>query len=62
MQQIPWKADSRSFGQEISSLLCNSQARYSFHKNPPQDLILSQINPIYILTNYFFKIYPSFCE
>jgi len=30
---------------------------YSVHKNPPRDPVMSQINPVHILTQYFSKIH-----
>jgi hypothetical protein len=46
-----WKTDSRSAGQEISHLLRNPKVHYRVHH------ILSQTNPVHILTPYYPYIY-----
>jgi hypothetical protein len=51
------KADSRSGSQEIPSLLWNPKIHNSVHKRQQLELILSQMNPLYILLPYFFKIH-----
>jgi hypothetical protein len=57
MEQDPsWESDSHSVNQEISPVLWNPKVHYHVHKNPPVDSILSQMNLVYILTPYFFKI------
>jgi hypothetical protein len=48
---VLYKANSVSAVQETHFVLCNAQ----FHKFLSQILMLSQMNPIYVLTCYFFK-------
>jgi len=57
MEQSPWEADIRSASQEISYLLRNPKICYHFHSIQPLVLVLSQMNPIHILTTYLFNIY-----
>jgi hypothetical protein len=50
-------ADSRSAGLQISRLLRNPKAHHRVYKRPPLDPILSQLNPLNVLTSYFCKIH-----
>jgi hypothetical protein len=52
-QSYSLKADSHSAGQEIPRPLRNSNFHYLTHKNPALDPILSYVNPLHTLTNYF---------
>jgi hypothetical protein len=49
-------ADSRSAGEEIVVLVWNAKVRCRVHISPPVDPVLSQVNPICILTLCFFKM------
>jgi hypothetical protein len=41
--------------QEIACFLCNLKVHYHVHKNPPLDLILSQMNELHALISSSFK-------
>ena len=54
MEQTPrQEADSFSTGKHTLRLLGNWEDYYCFHRSP--DLILSHLNPMYILTHHFYK-------
>ena len=48
---------SFQLGGDVSqrNALPNPQAHYSFQKRPPLDHLLSQINPVYILSYIMFQ-------
>jgi hypothetical protein len=41
---------------QISPVLWNLNVHYCFQKNSLQDPILSQINPVHIITLYYLKV------
>jgi hypothetical protein len=51
-----WEANSHLPSQKIPHLLWNPKVHYCVQNSPPLVHILSQINPVHILTTYFFKI------
>jgi hypothetical protein len=58
MEQGPSsEANSHPAAQQISRPLWNLKARYRDHNSPPLVPILSQMNPVHILTPNFFKIH-----
>ena len=46
-----------SASQETLPLLCNPKFHYRAYKTPTLDPILSHMNPLYVITFYFFKLY-----
>lgn len=48
------KADSRSAGQEISKILWNTHFHYRVHKRSLMVPIFSPMNPVHIVTSFFF--------
>jgi hypothetical protein len=50
-----WEANSRSAGREITRLLWNSKVHYRVHSSPLLVTSSSQMNPICILSIYFYK-------
>jgi hypothetical protein len=57
MHQNPtWVATSSSANQECIRILWNSTVRCRVHKSPPLVPTLSQINLVYVLPSYSFKI------
>jgi len=60
MEQSPsWDADSLSASQEIPLVLCNPKVHYSVHNRPPLVPVLSQMNPVHILSLYFYNIHSN---
>jgi hypothetical protein len=57
MKQNHWEADSHSATEDIPRLLWNPNNHYRVHKSPPLDPVLSQINPVHVLT--IFKIHSN---
>jgi hypothetical protein len=58
MEQGPFqKPNSQSVSQDIPLLLGNFKDDYHAHMSLPLDLILSQMNPMHILTSYLLKIH-----
>jgi hypothetical protein len=51
------EADSSSVGPEFSCLLWNPKVHYRLHKNPLVDAVLSQVNSVFTITVYLFKIH-----
>jgi hypothetical protein len=49
-----WEATSRTDGQESPCLLWNMKVHYYVHKSLPLDPILSQMEPVQILTYRIF--------
>jgi len=52
-QNLYWKSDSCSAGQEIISLSQNAKVHHRIHNSPPIDITFSQINPVLKLTPHF---------
>jgi hypothetical protein len=50
------EADSPLPGQQIIGPLWDLSFRYRVHKSPPQDPVLSHLNPVHTLTPYCFEI------
>ena len=58
MEQVPsWSANRFAASQEIPPISWNTKGHDRFHKCPPPDCILSQLDPIHILTSHFLKIH-----
>lgn len=51
-----WKRKSSACGQYISRILCRPKFYYLVHQSIPLVLILSQMNPLYCVPSYLFKI------
>jgi hypothetical protein len=51
-----WEAVNCAVTQELPSVLWNPKVHYRVHKSPPLVPILSQIDPISIITSYLSKI------
>jgi hypothetical protein len=58
-QSPSWEINSYSARQEIPRLLWKSKFHYLVHKNPLLVPILSEMNPVLIVTPYCFKIHLS---
>jgi hypothetical protein len=56
-QSHSWEADNRSAGQAIPGLSWNPKLCHCVQKSPPLDPILSQFNPLNILTPSFLKMH-----
>lgn len=65
MEKCPWRADSRSSDQKVTSLLRILKVHYCVHKDLPLDPILSHMNWVHILTPHSFRdplhYYPPIC-
>jgi len=57
MEQSSWEGNIHLTSQEITCLLWNPKVHYCVLKILPLDPVLSQMNPVKILTPYFFKIH-----
>jgi hypothetical protein len=57
MQSPPWESNSHSASKEIPGPLWNPKIQYCVYNSPPLDPILSQMNPVHILTSYFFNMH-----
>jgi hypothetical protein len=55
-----WKVHSRSANEEIIPLLWNPRIHYCIHRSPPLDSVLSQMNPVHILTPLSIWIHFTF--
>jgi hypothetical protein len=55
VQKPFWEAGSGWDSQQISGLLRNIKVYYRAHKTLPLDHVLSQMNPIHILTYYMLE-------
>jgi hypothetical protein len=55
-QSTPWETGSRPKSQEILCLSWNLNMNCHNYKIQPVDSIQSQLNSVYILTSYLFKI------
>jgi len=56
-QGPPGEANSRSYSRRMSRLLWNPKFHFCVHESPSLVLILKQMDAIYILKLYFFKIH-----
>ena len=56
MQHSPWETKRFSASQEIPHILWNPMVLYHIHNYLPSDPILTQLDPVHILTSYFLKI------
>jgi hypothetical protein len=58
MEQSPsWEANQFAASQEIPHILRNPKVHYRIYKRPTPVSILSQPNPVHILTSHFLKIH-----
>jgi hypothetical protein len=60
MDSPSWETNTHSAYQEIPYLLRNSKGHYYVQKRLPLIIILSQINPVHIVTPYSFKIHLKY--
>ena len=56
-QSPPQEADSSSTDQEIPCIFYNLKLHYFNHNSSPLVPVLSQINPVHVLTSNFFMIH-----
>lgn len=56
MKQDFWEAINSTTSQENPHIICNPKVHYQVQISPPLIPILNQVNPIYTLRSYFFKI------
>jgi len=56
-QSTSWEANRFPASQEIPHILWKPNVHYCIHKCPPHVPILSQLDPVHILTPHFLKIH-----
>jgi len=59
VQSPSWEANWFAASQEIPRISRNPEVHYRAHKLPPPVSILSQPNPVHILTSHLLEIHPN---